>query len=690
MKKVKPVIINREISWLHFNERVLQEAMDRAMPLIERLKFLGIFSNNRDEFFRVRVGTLNRLLHITKKEDKLKFEPRRLLSQILKIVTEQEKIFNQTYDELVEELAKENILLINETQLSREQGRYIKKYFQDNVRAQLFPIMLNNVNRKTSLIDKMLYLIVDIQSTHPGIRADCALIKVPTDSLSRFVILPEKGQKYYIILLDDVIRYCLSDIFSVFGYDRFSAYTIKFTRDAELDIDNDISKSFLEILSESVKQRQKGTTVRFVYEETIPQDLLDKVTERLGITEKDNMRKGGRYHNFKDFMEFPHIGPPHLYYAPTPPLPQKDLPYNTSILKRIREKDIMLNFPYHNFQYLIDLLREASIDPQVTSIRMTFYRVAQDSSVMNALINAARNGKEVSVFLEIQARFDEEANIYWSNKLKSEGVKIIPTIPGFKVHCKLILIKRMEEGREIGYSNISTGNYNESTAKVFSDISLLTADQKIARDVSEVFRLFESRYNPPSFERLIVSPFHIRDFFIRLLNREIRNKHNGKDAWAIVKLNSVVDETITLKLYQASRAGVRLRMLVRGICVLVPGIPGLSDNIEVFSIVDKFLEHSRIFVFCNNNDPLYFIASADWMPRNFDHRIEVVCPVFDKAIQRDLMNILEIQLHDNCKARIISADMPNRYKMDGSHPQVRSQIEIYNYYKNQLNGKTTS
>jgi polyphosphate kinase len=690
MKKVKPVLINREISWLHFNERVLQEAMDQSMPLIERLKFLGIFSNNRDEFFRVRVGTLNRLLHITKKDDQLKFEPRRLITQINKIVLEQEKIFNQTYEELVHELAKENIFLINETHLSRAQGLFIKKFFQDNVRAQLFPIMLDNINRKTSLVDKSLYLIVDLKSSNPEIRENYALIKVPTDRLSRFVILPKKGQKHSIILLDDVIRYCLSDIFSVFGYDRFSAYTIKFTRDAELDIDNDISKSFLEILSESVKQRQKGTTVRFVYEETIPQDLLEKVTDRLGITEKDNLRKGGRYHNFKDFMGFPQIGPPHLYYAPTPPLPHIDLPYNTSILKRIREKDIMLYYPYHNFQYVIDLLREASIDPKVTSIKMTFYRVAQDSSVMNALINAARNGKDVSVFLEIQARFDEEANIFWTNKLIGEGVRIIQTIPGFKVHCKLILIKRIEDGKEISYSNISTGNYNESTARVFADTSLLTADQKIARDVNEVFRLFESRYNPPSFERLIVSPFHIRDFFIRLLNKEIRNKRNGKEAWAIIKLNSIVDETIALKLYQASQAGVRLRIIVRGICVLVPGIPGLSENIEAISIVDKFLEHSRVFVFCNNNDPLYYISSADWMPRNFDHRIEVACPIDDKDIQKDMMNILQIQLRDNCKSRIISAEAPNRYRSGGSDKQIRSQIEIYDYYKDQVNRKSNS
>ncbi|MCX6235893.1 MAG: polyphosphate kinase 1 [Bacteroidetes bacterium] len=685
MKKTKPVLINREISWLHFNERVLQEAMDKSMPLFERLKFLGIFSNNRDEFFRVRVGTLRRMVNLKRKDYKLDSDPRRILKQVHKIALEQEKIFNRTYIDLAKQLAKEDIFIISEKQLDPSQGDFVKKYFQENVRAQLFPIMLDNVNHQTALVDKSLYLIIDLKSSHAGIKDTQAIIKVPTDILPRFIILPSKGKKNFIIVLDDVIRYCLSDIFSIFGYDRFSAYTIKFTRDAELDIDNDVSKSFIEILSESVKQRQKGAPVRFVYEATIPPKLLKKLTDVLDITQMDNLRKGGRYHNFKDFMFFPEIGPSHLYFSPTPSLPHRDLPANKSILESIRQKDIMLHYPYHSFQYIIDLLREASIDPKVTSIKMTFYRVAQDSSVMNALINAARNGKDVSVFLEIQARFDEEANIFWTNKLKDEGVRIIQTIPGFKVHCKLILIKRMEGGHEISYANVSTGNFNESTARVYADDSLLTADLKIVNDVNNVFRVFESRYHPPKFDSLVVAPFNIRDFFMRLLNNEIRNKRRGKDAWAIIKLNSIVDEKIALKLYQASQAGVKIQIIARGICVLVPGIPGLSENIEAISIVDKFLEHTRMCVFCNNNDPKYFISSADWMPRNFDHRIEVVCPVNDKTIQKEMMTMLQIQLRDNCKARIISADHPNQYKRSDYHGRIRSQLEIYNFFRKQLN-----
>ena len=676
--------INREISWLYFNERVLQEAMDENTPLIERLKFLGIFSNNRDEFFRVRVATMNRLLNFQKKNFKKNFRPKKILNQIDEIVAQQEITFTDTFNDIIEELKKENIFFINETQLSKKQGKFVKEYFRENVRPHLFPLMLNEIKNLSNLKDYSFYLAVHLLKTTEETKENFALIEVPVETLSRFLILPEENKSIYFIMLDDVIRFCLNDIFAAFGYDKFEAYTIKFTRDAELDIDNDISKSFLELMSDSIKQRKMGVPVRFIYDASIPEFLLTKLTKKFKITSNDQLRGGGRYHNFKDLMAFPKIGPKKLRFPPSPPLIHKDLPQNKSIFSVLKEKDIMLHYPYQSFQYIIDFLREASIDPKVKSIKMTLYRAAKDSNVINALINAARNGKSVTVFLELQARFDEQANIYWSGKLQEEGVKIIQTIPGFKVHSKLLLINRKEDGNFFYYSNIGTGNFNESTAKVYADDSLLTSNQNISKEVDKVFRLFEYKYDPPTFKYLIVAPFGLRNFFMRKISNEIKNAKAGKNAWLIFKVNSLVDKRIVKKLYEASQAGVKIQLITRGISVLIPGIPKLSENIEAISIVDKFLEHSRVFVFCNDDDNKYIISSADLMLRNLDHRIEVACPIYDKEIQKELRKMLDIQLSDNCKARIISKDKPNKYKKTDSSEKIRSQIEIYNYFKNSL------
>ena len=674
-------LINREISWLHFNERVLQEAIDPATPLIERIKFLGIFSNNRDEFFRVRVASLNRLAKLNREELKEKEDPKIVLSQIKTTVEKQEKVFTEAYLTIVSELANEGIFIINEKELDEEQGRFLKRFYQEELRQFLFPMMLQDFQKITSIKDGSIYLAVELSSSKLSLKEDYALIKVPQRSLSRFLILPKKGENHYIMLLDDVIRYCLEDIFALFGYDTFNAYTIKITRDAELDIDEDISKSFLEKMSDSVKQRKKGIPVRFVYDAKIPEKLLRKITRKLKISDEDSLRGGGRYHNFKDFMSFPKIGPEKLFYPAFPPLRHKDIPPNTSIIKILKQKDIMLHFPYQSFQYIIDFLREASIDPKVTEIKMTFYRAAKYSNAVNALVNAARNGKKVTVFLEIQARFDEEANINLAGKLHDEGVKIVPTIPGYKVHCKLICIKRIEDEKVVYYANVSTGNFNESTAHVYSDESLLTANQEIASEVDKVFRLFESRYYHPEFNTLIVSPFYTRQFFMEQLDREILNARSGKEAWAIIKINSIVDKKIASKLYEASQAGVKLKMIVRGISVLIPGIEGVSDNMEVISIIDRFLEHSRIFVFCNNKDHQYYIGSSDWMPRNLDNRVEVVVPVYDPEIRKELWDILQIQLSDNCKARISGTDFINEYRKTESKKMIRAQFETYRYFQ---------
>ncbi len=682
-RKLKKVTLNREISWIHFNGRVLQEAADSRNPLIERLKFLGIFSNNRDEFFRVRVATLNRMLRLDQSAYEAPDNPKKILKQIDEIVQFQEKDFMSIYEQILKELAAQNIFILNESELNLEQGVFVKRYFQEKVRGYLFPIMISSLKDISALRDKSIYLAVVLGRMDKTVKEDYALIEVPTKHISRFLVLPAEGSKKFIILLDDVIRYCLSDIFYIFGWDLFSAFTVKITRDAELDIDTDVSKSFLETMTESLKQRKRGSTVRFVYDNSIPPELLKALTKRLDIRKDDPIRGGGRYHNFKDFMNFPNVGPKSLENEKLPPLRHKDLPPNTSIISAIRQKDIMLHYPYQSFQYIIDLLREASIDPKVRSIKMTIYRAATDSSVINALINAARNGKYVTVFMELQARFDEEANIHYTSSLQEEGVKVIRGIPGFKVHSKLILIRRKENNRNVFYAHVGTGNFNEDTAKVYADDSLLTANESITADVVNIFHQMEANYRPLKYKTLSVSPFHMRDFFLKLIANETRNALAGREAWMILKLNSLVDEQVVKKLCKAGEAGVKIRLIVRGICVLIPGIPEFSANIEAVTIVDRFLEHSRVFVFCNGGDHKYFISSADWMVRNFDNRIEVTCPIMDKSIQNELQAMLDIQLKDNVKARIIGPGVPNEYKKTDSAP-VRSQFEIYKYFKDSL------
>ncbi|MCX6241508.1 MAG: polyphosphate kinase 1 [Bacteroidetes bacterium] len=681
--KTKLPILNREISWLHFNGRVLQEAADRSNPLLERLKFLGIFSNNRDEFFRVRVATLNRMLKVKSLPYDTAVNPKKVLKEIFEIVQVQEKEFMSVYEEIVGELKSHGISIIDESQLNEEQGLFVKKYFREQVRVGLFPIMISSLREISSLVDKSIYLAVKLGRSDRKIKDDFALIELPTRTVSRFLILPSNDENHYVILLDDVVRYCLSDVFSIFGYDTFSAYTVKITRDAELDFDSDVSKSFLEVISESLKQRKRGMPVRFVFDKAIPGDLLKLLQKRLDIGKNDPTRGGGRYHNFKDFMGFPNMGHKELQYSPLPPLKHKDLFENRSVLSIVRERDIMLSFPYQSFQYIIDLLREASIDPKVRSIKMTIYRAAKNSGVINALVNAARNGKYVTVFMELQARFDEEANIFWTGRLREEGVKVIHGIPGFKVHSKLILIRRKENNKDFFYSLVGTGNFNEDTAKIYADISLLTAKQDICHDVVNAFHMMEASLKPYKFEKLILSPFSMRNFFIKLLNKEIKNAKAGKEAWVIVKLNSLVDETIVRKLYRASVAGVKIQLIIRGICVLLPEVEGISENIKGISIVDRFLEHARVLVFANGGKPLYYITSADWMVRNFDNRVEVACPVDDADLRKELQDMLDIELADNVKARIIAGREANRYK-NGDAPKLRSQIEFYNYLKAKL------
>jgi polyphosphate kinase len=675
-------IINRELSWLSFNERVLQEASDPNVPLVERFKFLGIYSNNLDEFFKVRVATIKRMIDVEKSTGiRNKEKPRRILNDIQEKVLRLNEEFEKTYSILIKELAKHNIFIINEKQLNAEQARYVKNYFQEHVQPVITPVMLQNVKHFPHLKDKSIYLAIQLSGKDHSPERQLAIIEVPTEEISRFIVLPSKHKKKYIILLDDVIRFCLDDIFITFKFDKYEAYTIKLTRDAELDIDNDLSKSFLEKVTESVSERVKGQPVRFVYDSSMSAEMLKYLINCLQLNEDDNLIAAGRYHNFKDYMKFPNLGGKKLIYKPTPPLSHPLIKQRTSKLNLIAKKDILLHVPYQKFDHYINLLREASIDPGVLSIKITLYRVAYNSRVIGALINAALNGKKVTVIIELQARFDEKTNIYWSRKLEEAGAHVIFGMRGLKVHSKLLLIERQEQKKIVKYASVGTGNYNEGTALVYADLHLLTADKRITEEVDKVFKFFETIYKTYTFRHLLVSPLYMRKRLYKMIDNEIRNAQSGKDACIILKTNSIVDNEMTEKLYEASKAGVKIKAIIRGMCSLIPEVPGLSDNIKVISIVDKFLEHSRVFVFCNNRKELYYISSADWMPRNLDNRIEIAVPIYDPDIQKEIKMMLNIQLKDNVKARIIDASGDNPYKSSYNSRKIRSQMELYKYYR---------
>lgn len=684
MKKSKIPHINREISWLSFNERVLQEASDPSTPLIERLKFLGIFSNNRDEFYRVRVATINRLTKLGKKAiDIYGDDPKELLQKLQRKVIEQQQNFEEIYQELLHELAKENVFIINEKQLNQNQQQYVKDFFHNQVETNLFPIMVDENKPFPYMKDKSGYLFVRLISTVQKQKNKYALIEIPSRTTSRFIILPQEKNKKYIILLDDVIRYNVHEMFSVFGYTTKEAINIKLTRDAELDIDQDVSKSMLEKISKGVKDRKKGQPVRFVYDSTMSKEMLAFIMKKLGMDKKDNAIPGGRYHNFKDFIGFPNIGEKKLMYEHPRPLNHKYLyNINTSILSVIKQKDILLHYPYHTYDHTITLLREASIDPTVESIKITLYRVADSSKIANALVNAIKNGKKVTVLVELQARFDEENNIYWANKLQEEGATVIYGVPGLKVHSKLFLITTRVRGKEIKYAHIGTGNFNEKTARIYTDFSLLTADKNITDEISSVFDFYANNFKTGVYKQLAVAPFFMRQTFVNLIDKEISNAKAGKKAYMILKMNSLVDKDMIEKLYEASQAGVQITLIVRGICSLVTEIAGYSDNIKAYSIVDKYLEHARVFIFANGGNEKIYITSADWMSRNLDSRSEVAVPILDAEVKKQIKDIINIQLSGNTKVRILDRLQQNLYKKaKPGERKVRVQDEIYNYLK---------
>ncbi len=673
--------IPKEISWLSFNERVLQEAANRDVPLIERFKFLGIYSNNLDEYFRVRVATLKRLaLFGSKSKSILGYNPRTTLKKVYETVLEQNNKFEKIYSLLLCELAKHKIHLVNEKQLSEDQEAFVRSYFASEVRTRLMPFMFEKDTGLPNLTDDAIFFAIQLLNRGTG-KKRFALMEVPTGVIPRFIVLPDKNDEKYIMFLDDIIRFGLKDIFFILDFDEISAYTVKLTKDAELEIADDISESYIEKLSRSLQLRKQGTPVRFIYDREMPAELLRILTKRLNLGRDDALIPGNRYHNFKDFMRFPYLGKKKFYFEPLAPVLHRDIHHGKSILAEIKKKDIMLFFPYNPFDHFIDLLREASLDPYVTSIQITLYRLARNSSVINALLNAVRNRKSVTTVVELQARFDEEANILWGNKLMEEGVRVIYGVPGLKVHAKLCLITRVKNNVTQRFAAVGTGNFNEETAKVYTDHLLLTANKKITNEVFKTFNFFKVNYRKDNFYHLVLSPFTMRNKIAQLIDNEIKNAREGKPAYIYIKLNNLTDNEIINHLYEAGMAGVKIMLIIRGMSSIVAGVPGLSENIKGIGIVDRFLEHSRFIIFCSGGQDECYISSADLMTRNIEHRIEVTCPVFDKAIKNEMKTIFEIQWSDNVKARILEPSLANKFVKQGKKEAVRSQNSVYEYLK---------
>ncbi|CAM3899478.1 MULTISPECIES: polyphosphate kinase 1 [Flavobacterium] len=685
--------IDREKSWLTFNARVLQEAADESVPLLDRLRFLGIFSNNLDEFFRVRYAAIRRMRFENIDDEKVLggISADKLLKEITEIVIEHQSESLRILSEIEQKLEKESIYIVNEKQISGEQEKFIKDYFIRTVSPAVVTIMLNDLDDFPLLKDTSGYLAIklvmnksdDSDAIYKFSKTQYAIVEIP-NTINRFVVLPSNSEKQYIIMLDDVIRLNLNYIFNIFDYKTISAHMIKITRDAQLEFDSDLSKSFIEKISDSVKERRVGEPVRFVYDQAIEKDTLAFFLERMDIDSSDSIIPGGRYHNRRDYMSFPNLGRYDLLYKQNPPLSIPGLDIEGSILEKIRHKDYLLNAPYQSFSYIIKFLREAALDPKVVSIKITLYRLAKNSQIVSSLINAAKNGKKVVVQIELQARFDEASNISYAEQMQTEGIELIFGMKGLKVHSKVCIIERLEEKKVKRYGVISTGNFNENSAKVYTDITLFTANTPILKDVSKVFDFFEINYKIHRYKHLFVSPHYTRSKFTKLIDKEILNAQLGKKAYIKLKMNSLSDFKMIDKLYEASSAGVKIQLIIRGICCLIPGIKGMSENIEAISIIDNYLEHSRLYIFGNQDSPEVYISSADFMTRNIDARVEITCPIYDEEIKNELIETFDIGWNANVKARFHSENLKNEYRRKGDEKPYRAQLEMYNYYKNKL------
>lgn len=672
--------IPKELSWLSFNERVLQEAEDPDVPLIQRLRYLGIFSNNMDEFFRVRVADVQRLANFSPPSRKEEYH--RLLEQIRDGVMTLQHRFNAAYDTILADMRKRKIYLVNEQQLDEYQQTWVRNFFYEHIQPEISPIMLDDQTAPPELNDSAIYLAVKL---HTDANVRYALVEIPSTRVGRFIRIPKrrgKGQRGKVVIaLDNIIRLCLEDVFlGILPLKSAEAYTIKITRDAELELGEEITESFFERISQSLKKRRSGDPVRFVYDSKLPEDLLNYFTRRLMLGKLDSIIPGGRYHNSKDFMGFPNLGPSYLEFKPLPPIKLPWVDKHNNIFDALRERDILLYYPYHSFSYLERLAKTAAIDPTVRSIKICLYRVASVSHIADALLNAVQNQKEVTVVVELQARFDEEANIDLAERLTDNGINVIFGVPGLKVHSKLLLITRMENGVQRYYSHVGTGNFNEKTAKLYTDFSLITYNQEMGEELWQLFDFITFTYRRHSFKHLMVSPLDSREKLLSKIRREAANARDGKPSAITLKCNNLVDNELIDALYAASGAGVCIRIIVRGMCSLVPQVAGLSDNIEAISIVDRYLEHPRVYVFHNDGEPEYYIGSADLMTRNIDYRVEAIAPVHDPQYQQQIQDILNIQWCDNIKARIIDGKMKNKRRERGRNaPIIRSQEAIHTY-----------
>jgi len=679
-KVKKKYTVNRDISWMYFNRRILDEASNQSNPLLERLSFLGIYSNNLDEFFQIRVATLRRMIELEENMHPVCTNSRKILKKILKLNEEYTTDFEAIFTGLYDELQKENVFLVNDKQLSPDQEKFVDNFYREELMNSLFPILVSRMSVEPKLNDKSIYLAVKISNTvklEKNDKKEYALIEVPTGEFSRFFVLPKEGDKICIMFLEDVIRYCLPYIFVQFNHDKYEGYTIKFTRDAEMEFDNTAYQSLLEKVSKGVKSRKNGLPIRFVYDRDIPSDLLRFTEKLLKIDKHDVHVSGARYHNLKDLISFPKLKKPGLKYTNHPPIPIRSFEESNSLISLIRQKDQYLHFPYHSFDNFIRLLRESAINPEVKAIKISIYRLAKNSKVIKALICAAMNGKKVTAIVELLARFDESSNINWATKMQEAGIKVILGVEGLKVHSKLAHIS----ARKGNIACIGTGNFHEGTAAVYTDFTLMTAHKAIVDEVESVFDFLEQPYLNPTFKQLIVAPQYMRKKLTGLIKTETDNARQGKPAYIFCKINHIVDEKIIEKLYQASNAGVVIKLLVRGNCSLITGISKQSENIEAFGIIDRYLEHCRIMIFANGGDERYFMGSADWMQRNLDYRVEVYTPVYDPDLQKQLKTVIEFGLNDNVKARIVDGSGENRMNETSSEIPFRSQEELYKFYR---------
>lgn len=677
--KNKKTYLPRDISWMYFNRRILQEAGKTTVPLLERLSFLGIYSNNLDEFFRVRVATLSRIAECDNKEAKKnKEEALEILKEINKLNTAFSKDFEKINAEINKQLKEEGIFLLKDTELDEDQKEFVRSFYIQNLNGVVIPVWYSAVKYLDLETDENIYLAVRLsKGSSEKKKFEYAFLELPVGVCGRFVRLPDKDGKSYLMYLDDVIRFCLPHIFCGLEYTEYEAYSFKFTRDAEMEIDNDLRNGMLQKISKGVKSRKRGEPLRVVYDSTMPKLLLKQVLSKLDLDKLDIVLAGGRYHNHKDLMKFPDCGRKDLKYPVWNPILKSELAGDESILKLIRQSDRFIHVPYHSFDSYIRVLQEAAVNKEVKAIKTTLYRLAKDSKVIKALIGAARNGKKVTVVIELLARFDEASNIGWSKKMQDAGIHVIFGVEGLKVHSKITHIT-MKSGNDIAC--ISTGNFHEGNARMYTDYMLMTASRLIVREVNAVFSFIERPYSPVRFKELLVSPNEMKNKFVKLINDEVRNKEAGKPAYIKVKINHITDPVIVSKLYEAARSGVPVELLVRGNCSLYPDLHDLNGNMKVVGIIDRYLEHSRIFIFAAGGEEKIFIGSADWMPRNLDNRIEVVTPIYDPAIKEDLKRVVQFGLDDTKQGRIVDGYGTNESNTLADGSVFRSQEELYKLY----------